>query len=134
MTDHAAEPNTDPVALIFPGQGSQAPGMGKLVYQKSEAARRTFEEASDLTHLDVAKICFDSDVDDLAETTYTQPAVLTTSVAIVAAIALTMRRRPGLKAQDVAKQVAVRREDRVRVIKMPAERRDAEGAGGEGGR
>ncbi len=86
MTDHAAEPNTDPVALIFPGQGSQAPGMGKLVYQKSEAARRTFEEASDITHLDVAKICFDSDADDLAETTYTQPAVLTTSVAIVAAM------------------------------------------------
>ena len=86
MTDRAAEPNTDPVALIFPGQGSQAPGMGKLVYQKSEAARRTFEEASDITHLDVAKICFDSDVDDLAETTYTQPAVLTTSVAIVAAM------------------------------------------------
>jgi len=45
-------------------------------------------------------------------------------VAIVAAIALTMRRRPGLKAQDVAKQVAVRREDRVRLVKMPAERRD----------
>ena len=86
MTDHAADSNTDPVALIFPGQGSQAPGMGRLVYQKSEAARRTFEEASDLTHLDVAKICFDSDVDDLAETTYTQPAVLTTSVAIVAAM------------------------------------------------
>jgi NADH-quinone oxidoreductase subunit J len=35
-----------------------------------------------------------------------------------------MRRRPGLKAQDVAKQVAVRREDRVRLVKMPAERRD----------
>jgi NADH-quinone oxidoreductase subunit J len=38
-------------------------------------------------------------------------------VAIVAAISLTMRRRPGLKPQDVAKQVAVRREDRVRLIK-----------------
>ncbi|MFZ9994029.1 MAG: NADH-quinone oxidoreductase subunit J, partial [Steroidobacteraceae bacterium] len=38
-------------------------------------------------------------------------------VAIVAAITLTMRRRPGLKPQDVAKQVAVRREDRVRLVK-----------------
>jgi NADH-quinone oxidoreductase subunit J len=42
-------------------------------------------------------------------------------VAIVAAISLTMRRRVGLKQQNIAKQVAVRREDRVRIIKMPAE-------------
>ena len=79
------QPN-DPVALIFPGQGSQAPGMGKLVHAHSEAARRTFEEASDITGLDLVGICFDADADDLAETTYTQPAVLTTSVAIVAAM------------------------------------------------
>lgn len=42
-------------------------------------------------------------------------------LAIVAAITLTMRKRPGLKAQDVAKQVAVKREDRVRVVKVDAE-------------
>jgi len=39
-------------------------------------------------------------------------------LAIVAAITLTMRRRPGLKVQDVAKQVAVRREDRLRIVKV----------------
>ena len=44
-------------------------------------------------------------------------------VAIIAAIALTMRRRPGLKVQDVARQVAVRREDRVRLVKMEPEKR-----------
>ncbi|GMU68584.1 MAG: NADH-quinone oxidoreductase subunit J [Steroidobacteraceae bacterium] len=44
-------------------------------------------------------------------------------VAIVAAIALTMRKRAGLKVQDIAKQVAVRREDRVRLVKMDAEKR-----------
>jgi len=44
-------------------------------------------------------------------------------VAIVAAITLTMRRRPGQKIQDVSKQVAVRAKDRVRVVKMDAERR-----------
>jgi NADH-quinone oxidoreductase subunit J len=43
-------------------------------------------------------------------------------VAIVAAIVLTMRRRPGLKVQDVARQVAVRKEDRVRVVKMAPEK------------
>jgi NADH-quinone oxidoreductase subunit J len=42
-------------------------------------------------------------------------------VAIIAAIVLTMRRRQGLKVQDINAQVAVRREDRVRVLKMPAE-------------
>ena len=42
-------------------------------------------------------------------------------IAIVAAISLTMRKRPGLKQQNVARQVAVRREDRVRIIKMAAE-------------
>jgi len=41
-------------------------------------------------------------------------------LAIVAAITLTMRRRPGLKVQDIAKQVAVRREDRVRIVKVEA--------------
>jgi NADH-quinone oxidoreductase subunit J len=44
-------------------------------------------------------------------------------VAIVAAIALTMRRRTGLKHQDIDRQVAVRREDRVRLVKMDAEKR-----------
>jgi NADH-quinone oxidoreductase subunit J len=43
-------------------------------------------------------------------------------VAIIAAIALTMRRRAGLKHQDIAAQVAVRREDRLRIIKMDAEK------------
>jgi len=42
-------------------------------------------------------------------------------IAIVAAISLTMRKRAGLKQQNVAKQVAVRREDRIRIIKMPTE-------------
>ena len=43
-------------------------------------------------------------------------------IAIVAAISLTMRKRPGLKFQNVAKQVAVRSEDRLRIVKMPAEK------------
>jgi NADH-quinone oxidoreductase subunit J len=44
-------------------------------------------------------------------------------LAIVAAITLTMRRRPGLKVQDISKQVAVRREDRVRIVKVEASKR-----------
>ena len=45
-------------------------------------------------------------------------------VAIVAAIALTMRRRAGVKTQDPSRQVEVRREDRIRIVQMPAEPRD----------
>ena len=49
-------------------------------------------------------------------------------LGIIAAITLTMRRRPGLKQQNVANQVAVRAEDRVRIVKMPAEKPDSEPA------
>ncbi|MEM9171349.1 MAG: NADH-quinone oxidoreductase subunit J [Pseudomonadota bacterium] len=44
-------------------------------------------------------------------------------LAIVAAITLTMRKRPGLKVQDIARQVSVRREDRVRLVDVPSEER-----------
>jgi NADH-quinone oxidoreductase subunit J len=43
-------------------------------------------------------------------------------VAIIAAISLTMRKRPGLKVQDIAAQIAVRREDRVRLVKVESSR------------
>ena len=51
-----------------------------------------------------------------------QLAAVVLLIAIVAAIVLTMRRRPGLKQQDVGKQVAVRREDRVRLVKVESEK------------
>jgi len=50
-----------------------------------------------------------------------QLAAVVLLIAIVAAIALTMRRRPGLKTQDVSRQVAVRRQDRVRLVKLEPE-------------
>lgn len=77
---------SDPVAIVFPGQGSQQPGMGRLVYERSEAARRVYEEASDVSGMDVAEICIGGDDDELAETTFTQPAVLTTSIAFLGAM------------------------------------------------
>jgi len=70
-----------------------------------------------------------SNTQALGELLYTQylypfeVAAVILLVAIVAAITLTMRRRPGQKLQDVAKQVAVRARDRIRVVKMDAERR-----------
>jgi len=80
-----------------------------------------------------------SNTRELGEVLYTQYvypfelAAVLLLVAIVAAIALTMRRRPGLKPQDVAKQVAVRRQDRVRLVKgVRAEGVSPEGDGPEG--
>ena len=78
--------DTDPTALVFPGQGSQAPGMGKLVHSHSQAARLTYEEASDLTGIDLVKVCFDADAEELSETRVTQPAVVATSVAFLQAM------------------------------------------------
>jgi NADH-quinone oxidoreductase subunit J len=51
-----------------------------------------------------------------------QLAAVVLLIAIIAAITLTMRRRPGLKTQDIARQVAARAGDRVRLVKMPVER------------
>jgi NADH-quinone oxidoreductase subunit J len=59
-------------------------------------------------------------------TTYAYPlelAAMLLLVSIVAAITLTLRRRAGLKYQDIGAQVAVRSKDRLRIVKMPAEKR-----------
>ncbi len=69
-----------------------------------------------------------SNTEALGELLYTQYvypfelAAVILLVAIVAAIALTMRRRPGLKVQDVGRQVVVRREDRVRLVNIESEK------------
>jgi len=81
-----ATPDTDSTALVFPGQGSQSPGMGKLVHEHSEAARLTFEEASEYTGIDLVKVCFDVNAEELSETRLTQPAVVATSVAFLRAM------------------------------------------------
>jgi [acyl-carrier-protein] S-malonyltransferase len=85
-TDAGVDTRRDPVALVFPGQGSQSPGMGRLLWEHSQAARDTYEEASDYTGINLVKVCFEADADDLADTMNTQPAVLTTSVAFLRAM------------------------------------------------
>lgn len=75
------------LAFCFPGQGSQAVGMGRGFYDASPAARGVFEEASDTLGLDVAKLCFGGPEDALQLTANTQPAVLTVSVAATTVLA-----------------------------------------------
>ena len=70
-------------ALVFPGQGSQAVGMGADVSERYPAARTTFDEAGELFGYDLARLCREGPAEELARTDVTQPALLTTSVALL---------------------------------------------------
>ena len=69
------------VATVFPGQGSQAPGMGKDLAEKFPVARQVFEEADDALGFAISRLCFEGPAEDLQLTENTQPAILTVSVA-----------------------------------------------------
>lgn len=73
-------------AYIFPGQGSQYPGMGRELAEKYEDARKVFEEADDALGFSISRICFEGTAEELQLTENTQPAILTTSVAALRAI------------------------------------------------
>src|SRR2546422_10397567 len=72
------------IAFLFPGQGSQAVGMGRGFYDASPAARAIFDEANDALGFDLARLAFDGPEAELALTANTQPALLTVSVAAAA--------------------------------------------------
>jgi [acyl-carrier-protein] S-malonyltransferase len=69
------------IAFVFPGQGSQYPGMGKDLAENFSTARQVFEEANDALGFDLAALCYNGPEDELRLTTNTQPAILTVSVA-----------------------------------------------------
>src|SRR5205809_7944346 len=84
------------IAYIFPGQGSQAVGMGKDLFDNFSAAREVFESADDTLGFPLSKICFSGDEAALQLTANTQPAILTVSVAAYRAA-----RADGLSEPDV---------------------------------
>ncbi|MCX7602619.1 MAG: ACP S-malonyltransferase [Bryobacteraceae bacterium] len=69
------------IAFLFPGQGSQAVGMGKALADTWPAARQVFEEADDALGFAISRLCFEGPEDQLRLTENTQPALLTVSIA-----------------------------------------------------
>ena len=74
-------PTNGPIAFLFPGQGSQAVGMGKELADTYPVAKQTFDEADDSLGYKISKLCFEGPEDQLRLTEITQPAILTASVA-----------------------------------------------------
>jgi [acyl-carrier-protein] S-malonyltransferase/trans-AT polyketide synthase/acyltransferase/oxidoreductase domain-containing protein len=74
------------VAVVFPGQGSQKPGMGKDFYEQIPVCRQTFEEAADALGWDVSAMCFGED-ERLNLTEYTQPCIVTTEICMLRGLA-----------------------------------------------
>lgn len=85
------------IAAIFPGQGSQKPGMGQSLFDGSAAAKNVFDEVSETLHIDVAKLCFESDEETLRATQNAQIALFTCGIAAYRALVET-----GVKAEVFA--------------------------------
>jgi len=87
------EPRTDGLialeerpALVFPGQGSQYVGMGQDIYENSPAARAIFDEADRILDFPLSRLCFEGPDAELEDTINAQPAILTVSIAGLAAL------------------------------------------------
>lgn len=72
-------------AFIFSGQGAQYIGMGKDLYENFDEAKKVFDIASESINLDLKKLCFDGTIEELNRTENTQPAVVTMTLAALAA-------------------------------------------------
>lgn len=70
------------IAFIFPGQGAQVCGMGQDFYEQTETGKRIFDKASEILGFSMTELCFEKN-DRLDITEYTQPAMVTASIAMM---------------------------------------------------
>ncbi len=85
-------------AFVFPGQSSQRIGMLQELHRESEEVRRTFEEASDLLHLNVAGLCFEGDESTLRDIRISAPLIVTACTASFRHFTAERAERPALMA------------------------------------
>jgi [acyl-carrier-protein] S-malonyltransferase len=74
------------VAFCFPGQGSLEMGMGREIAEAFPAAREVYRIGSEASGLDLERLCFETPLDEMVETEVQQPALVATSLAILAAM------------------------------------------------
>ena len=74
------------IAFLFPGQGSQAVGMGKDLYESFKAAKNVFDTADKTLGKSITTICFEGPEEDLKQTVNTQPSIVTMSIAAMEAL------------------------------------------------
>ena len=74
------------VAFCFPGQGSLEAGMGRDIAGAVPEAMEVFRIGSEASGLDLVRLCFEAELDELVETEVQQPALVATSLAILAAL------------------------------------------------
>jgi [acyl-carrier-protein] S-malonyltransferase len=74
------------IAFMFAGQGAQSPGMGRDLYQDSPAARAVFDQADEILGRNVSALCFSGSAAELSACASCQPAILTMSLAALAAL------------------------------------------------
>ena len=74
------------IAFLFPGQGSQAVGMGKDIYENYESAKNVYDLADKTLGKNISTLCFEGPEEDLKQTVNTQPCIVTTSIALMEAL------------------------------------------------
>jgi len=73
-------------ALLFPGQGSQYIGMGRDFYEKYQSSKHIFEALDSILNRNLSKLIFNGNIEELSQTENSQPAIMTTSIAIFKAL------------------------------------------------
>ena len=116
------------VAFLFAGQGSQYIGMGKGLYESFPESKAVFDKADKVLGFSLSKLCFSGSPDSLKQTIFSQPAILTVSIAAFEAFKARYDRKPsflaGLSLGEYSALVAAEAltfEDGLRLVRKRAE-------------